>query len=147
MKLRLLQAHEAETDTDVDFPPLSLEPPSLAIGEPAPVPQAPPPLEHREPDWHGRTARTQYRESEIYQPLGSILFGKLGGFGGRVALIVAIVVVYNAVLGWLTWDTWTSGLTTGDRVLVAATIAIGAAAGWIIADVERAYRTRSRMYG
>ena len=103
--------------------------------------------EYREPDWHGRTARSQYRESDLYQPLGSILFGRLGGFRARAALIVAIIVVYNATLGWLAWDAWTNGPTTSDRVLVAATVAIGAAAGWIVADVERAYRRRSRMYG
>ena len=148
MKLRLLQARTLESEVEDDFPPLSLDPPSLSVTEPAPVPEPPPPApEYREPDWHGRTARSQYRESDLYQPLGSILFGSLSGFRARVVLIVAVIVVYNATLGWLAWDAWTNGHTTSDRVLLAATIAIGAAAGWIVADVERAYRRRSRMYG
>ena len=68
------------------------------------------------------------------------------GLPGRVFLIVAVLIAYNAALGWIALQVWRSAETSNDRLLVIAVIGIGAVVGWAAADMERAFRTRSRFY-
>jgi hypothetical protein len=89
----------------------------------------------------GRTARAQYRESAEYEPLSRMLIGR----PGRVFVIVAVLIGYNAALGWIALQAWHSATTSNDRLLIVAVLGIGAVAGWAGADVERAFRTRSRF--
>jgi uncharacterized membrane protein YeaQ/YmgE (transglycosylase-associated protein family) len=97
---------------------------------------------HREPDWRGRTARTQYRDSEIYQPLWSVL---IGGRVVRAALLIAFLVACNAVIGWLAWNAWDAAQSTGDQALIVALVAGGLVAGWLLTSFERWYRLRRRF--
>jgi hypothetical protein len=90
----------------------------------------------------GRTARAQYRESEEYEPLGRMLLG----LPGRVFLVLAILIAYNAALAWIAVQVWHSAASGNDRLLVIAVIGIGAVVGWAAADMEQAFRTRSRFY-
>jgi hypothetical protein len=130
MKLRLLHSDSAE---QADFPPLSLDPPSLTLVAPAPVPEAPPELDHREPDWRGRTARSQYLDSEIYQPLSSMLLG----FDARRAFLISVLALYNGVIGWVAWD---AARASGDVMPIVIVLAAGAVVGWAAARLLRAYR-------
>ena len=138
MRLRLLHAESVEGASE--FPPLSLDPPSLTLVAPAPVPEAPPEVEHHEPDWRGRTARSQYRDSEIYQPLSSMLLGR----DARPFVLVAVLVLYNGVLGWIVWG---ASHTSREVVSVLLVVGLGALAGGGAAIAERAYREhRSQPY-
>jgi hypothetical protein len=130
MKLRLLGAESEQLD---EFPPLSLDPPSLSLVTPAPVPGAPREVEHREPDWHGRTARSQYRDSEIYQPLSSMLLG----CDARKVLLIAVLALYNGAIGWVAWD---AGRASGEAMPIVAALGLGAVAGWAAARLLRTYR-------
>jgi hypothetical protein len=130
MKFRLLHGDSAE---QAEFPPLSLDPPSLTIRAPAPVPEVPPQLDHHEPDWRGRTARTQYLDSEIYQPLSSMLLG----FDARRASLIAVLALYNGVIGWLAWD---AASASGEVMPILIVLATGAVVGWAAERLLRAYR-------
>ena len=122
------------------FPPL--DPPSLSLPRPSPLRDEPPEPLHEEPPWRGRTARAQYRDSEIYEPLSSVL---LGPRGLRMALLVAFLVLYNAVIGWFAWDIWDAASTTDDQALIVGAVVIGVVAGWAATGVERSYRLRRRF--
>jgi hypothetical protein len=126
----------------LDLPPLSLEPPSLTLVRPAPLLEPAPETAHVEPDWRGRTARTQYRDSEIYQPLSSML---LGGRVMRATLLVAFLLACNAAIGWLAWQAWGNTQTTNDQAIIVGAGVGGLLAGWILAVVERRYRLRRRF--
>ena len=93
-----------------------------------------------------RTARTQYVESELHAPLRSILFGSVGWALVRTVLLVLVLIAYNAGLGYMAWRAWGAVGAGNDRLLVPLVIGIGAVLGWIAADVEHAYRSRSRFY-
>jgi hypothetical protein len=122
------------------FPPL--DPPLLARTRPSPLrDELPEPL-LEEPPWRGRTARAQYRDSEIYEPLSAVL---LGPRGLRTALLVAFLVLSSGVIGWFAWDTWDAAQTTDGQALVVAAIAIGVVAGWAATGAERSYRLRRRF--
>lgn len=130
MRLRLLGIESEQVD---EFPPLSLDPPSLALVAPAAVPGEPRAVEHREPDWRGRTARSQYRDSELYQPLSSMLLG----CDARRVLLVAVLALYNGAIGWVAWD---AGRASGEAMPILAALGLGAVAGWATARLLRAYR-------
>ena len=70
----------------------------------------------------------------------------VGRLPGRWLLIVAILIAYNAALGWIAVHAWHSAQTSNDRLRVIAVIGIGAVVGWAGADIERAFRSRSRFY-
>ena len=125
-----------------EFPPLSLDPPSLAAVRPSPLRVVAPETVHVEPEWRGRTARTQYRDSEIYQPLSAML---LGGRALRIALLVCVLAPYNAALGWFAWGAWGSAHTTADQARVIAALAIGVVLGCLFTWFERSYRLRRRF--
>jgi hypothetical protein len=94
-----------------------------------------------------RTARAQYLESEEYEPLSAFLVGRLDRLPGRLLLIVAILIAYNAALGSIAVQAWHAAETSDDRLLVLAVIGIGAVIGWAAADIERTFRSRSRLSG
>ncbi len=125
-----------------DFSGRSLDPPSLTLVPPAPPLEAPPGTAPSAPDWRGRTARTQYRDSEIYEPLSSLL---LGGRSVQATATVTFLLVCNAAIAWLAWDTWGSAQTThGQAVAVMAGLG-GLLAGWIVAVMEQRHRLRRRF--
>jgi hypothetical protein len=135
----LHKLHPRTHEPEPGFPPLD---PPLAPPRPSPLRDEPPETLHEEPPWRGRTARAQYRDSEIYEPLSAVL---LGPRGLRSALLVAFLVLYNAVIGWFAWDIWDAAQTTGDQALIVGAIAIGIVAGWAATGVERSYRLRRRF--
>lgn len=96
------------------------------------------------PDWGPGTS---YRQNDMYVPLSALMLEPFRRVPYRFLLIVATVAILSSAIAWLAWATWGDEKTSNGRLLVVAIIGIGAVAGWAAADLERAYRSRSRFYG
>jgi hypothetical protein len=134
------RAQQRIEEPEAEFPPLALEPPSLA---------AVPPLEEPEPgsaaheaSRRPRTARAEYRDSEMYQPLSSLL---LGGRKVRIALLVVLFIAYNAAMAALAFDAVGSSPTSDDRTRVVAVVFGGLMVGLLVALMEHRYRLGRRF--
>ena len=66
-----------------------------------PLPEPEPGSAADEPVRRPRSARAEYRESEIYEPLSTLL---LGGRKLRLGLMIAVFVAYNAAMAVIAFD-------------------------------------------
>jgi hypothetical protein len=129
------RAQQRAEEPEAEFPPLALQPPSLT---------AVPPIDDSDPAPAARrhNARTEYLDSELYQPLSSLL---LGGRKLRIALMALLFIAYNAGMAVIAFDAVGSSPSSDDRVRVVAVVFGGLLLGLIVALTEYRYRLRRRF--
>jgi hypothetical protein len=134
------RAQQRIEEPEAEFPPLALEPPSLAAVPPLAEPE--PGASAHEPARRPRSARAEYRESELYEPLSTLL---LGGRRLRLGLMIVVFAAYNAVMAAIAFDAVGSSPSSDDRRRVVGVVFGGLMAGLIVALMENRYRLRRRF--